>query len=217
MTFLAELQNLLHDLYALEMSYDIQDFLITDARLARRLDSAGRQVDEKLLIAEGADEAGVSLYLEQALVDRLRRNNPAARLDGGNLGDFWTAFEGVSHFTYYAWNATLERQVTLLEMELQAEVDKFIATTLLLRRQGERPPPSLHHWLFGLPRFDHRLSGSELSRYESANRLAGKYCLALRPRLAPGADDERLTRELRQFYRLPQGAKIEHIESSATG
>jgi hypothetical protein len=213
--FLADLQNLLHEVYALELDYNIHDFLITDAVLARRLDHAGRDIDEKLLISESAGEAEVALFLEQALMDRLTRRNPALRLDGDNLGDFWTAFEGVSHFTYYAWNAMLERPVTLLEMELQAEVDKFIATTLLLRRQGERAPSSLHHWLFERPRFDRRLSAEELDRYESANRLAGRYCLALGPRLAERPDDAELMRELRQFYRLSQAAKIGHIEASA--
>ena len=126
------------------MSYDVYDFLITDARLADELDAGGRCVDEKLLIAEEADAASISLYLGQGLMERLRDNNPAYRLSADNLEDFWTALEGVSHFIYYAWNATAEKSVTLLEMELQAEVDKFIGTTLLLRQQGESPPPNLH-------------------------------------------------------------------------
>ena len=137
------------------------------------------------------------------------------RLDGGNLGDFWTALEGVSHFTYYAWNATREKSVTLLEMELQAEVDKFIGTALLLQRQGERPPRRLHHWLFDLPRFDERLTERELTRYQEANRYAGKYCRKLASALPEGRVDAELMQELRRFYRLPQPAKIAHIESPA--
>lgn len=210
---LGQLQSLLSDIYALEVSYDVYDFLITDARLADELDAGGRRVDEKLLIVEEADDASVSLYLGQGLMDRLRDNNPANRLSADNLEDFWTALEGVSHFIYYAWNATAEKSVTLLEMELQAEVDKFIGTTLLLRQQGENPPPNLHHRLFESARFDVRLSGDELTRYQDANHYAAKYCLKLAPQLSRWNAGSELKKELCQFYRLTQPGKIRHIEA----
>jgi len=138
---LASLQALLSEFYALDLAYEVDDFLTTDETLARALDSGGRQLDEKLLISEADGEAEVSLYLEQRLLERLERSDPLQRLDAENLEDFWTAFEGVSHFTYYAWNAQLEKSVTLLEMELQAEVE---ARTAELRaiyemvNEGER-------------------------------------------------------------------------------
>jgi hypothetical protein len=215
MTVLADLQSLLHDVYELELAYDVRDFLLTDAAVARQLDRDGREVDEKLLISESEGEAHVSLYLKQALVDRLQRRDPTRHLDSENLEDFWTAFEGVSHFTYYAWNATWERSVTLLEMELQAEVDKFIATSMLLSRQGAGAPSDLHHWLFDRPSFDRALTAVELDRYESANRLAGLYCRSLARRMA-GGEQGWLRNELRRFYRLTQSGKIDHITTRAT-
>ena len=210
--FLGDLQKLLTEVYALDLSYDVCDFLTTDANLAHAL-GGGRQADEKLLIAEDSGEAEVCLYLEEALVARLKQNNPATRLDGANLEDFWTAFEGVSHFIYYAWNAALQKSVTLLEMELQAEVDKFIATSVLLQQQGEAPPRGLHHWLFELPKLDSRLSEVEHERYRRANRYAGRYCRRIAPALARGLERDELKQELRRFYRLSQPAKIEHIEA----
>ncbi len=211
---LGQLQTLLNDLYALEMSYDVYDFLITDAELAGELDKGGRTVDEKLLIAEDADAASVSLYLEQGLMDRLQDNNPAHRLDNDNLEDFWKALEGVSHFTYYAWNASADKSVTLFEMELQAEVDKFIGTNLLLQQQGGNASPNLHHCLFDLAQFDTRLNDEELARYRDANRYAGKYCLKLAPQLAEWRAGSELNKELCDFYRLTQPAKIRHIEAA---
>jgi hypothetical protein len=211
---LTALQSLLDDLYALEVAYDIGDFLITDELLAEKLDHKGRQTDEKLLIAESPDsDAQVALYLHRDLVQRLQENNPANHLNADNLRDFWTAFEGVSHFTYYAFNAGLEKPVTLLEMELQAEVDKFIVTTLLLQRQEGKAPSALHHWLFELPRFDPQLSSVELTRYQDANRYAGKYCLKLASRLGSGVHADGVRDELRHFYRLSQPAKIRHIDA----
>jgi hypothetical protein len=206
------LQDLLSELYALDLDYEVDDFVTTDEELARALDGGGRELDEKLLIAENDGEAEVSLYLGHRLLERLERSDPLTRLDSDNLEDFWTAFEGVSHFTYYAWNAQLEKPVTLLEMELQAEVDKYVATTLLLARQGQRHPRGLHHWLFELPRFDERLDGEELDRYRRANRYAGKYCRKLAPAITRDAADETLKSELRRFYRFSQASKIDHIE-----
>jgi hypothetical protein len=222
-SLLRGLHSLLAEIYDLEMSYDIDDFIVMDADLAAEFDHQGRLVDEKLLIAEGAGHAEVSLYLERSVVRRLEAHDPNECLDGNNLADFWTVFEGVSHFAYYAWNAEIGKAVRLLEMELQAEVDKFIATRVLLERQGERPPPSLHAWLFDLPRFDARLTSPELMRYRDANHYAAKYCMKLTADLERGSDRrlaERmgsgqgaLWRELRQFYRLTQPQKIQHIEA----
>jgi len=208
---LGQLQTLLSDLYALDVSYDVDDFLVTDAGIARALDAGGRATEEKLLIAEEDGEAAVALYLDAELMQRLGANNPTMQLGLGNLEDFWTALEGVSHFLYYVFNAALEKSVTLLEMELQAEVDKFVGTALLLRRQGARLPANLHSCLFDLPRFDGRLGAQELARYRSANRYAGKYCKRLTQRLSATGDPGALRRELCYFYRLPQPGKLEHI------
>ncbi len=47
----------------------------------------------------------------------------------------WTALEGVSHFVYLAWNAGHDKPVSLLELEMQAEVDKYVGSYWLMRRQ----------------------------------------------------------------------------------
>ena len=207
---LGKLETMLHDLYALDVGYAVSDFLITDEAVARSLDTGGRNVDEKLLIAEGDGEADVALYLERELLDRLERHDPLTKLDGGNLADFWSALEGVSHFTYYAWNAARDKAVSLFELELQAEVDKFVTTGLLLREQTGREPGGLHGWLFDTPTLAAELAAHERERYRRANRYAARYC----QRLTLGRDDEAAShRELRHFYRLSQASKLAHIDA----
>jgi hypothetical protein len=207
---LPKLEAILHELYALEVGYAVSDFLITDAALAGSLDAGGRKTDEKLLIAEADGAADVALYLEQELLDRLAEHDPLTRLDGGNLADFWSALEGVSHFTYYAWNAARDKPVSLFELELQAEVDKFVTTGMLLREQTGREPGGLHGWLFDSPTLAAELDAEERERYRRANRYAAKYC----SRLAPGtADGEAVQSELRRFYRLSQASKLAHIDA----
>jgi hypothetical protein len=207
-----KLEAMLHELYALDVGYAVSDFLITDAALAGSLDAGGRKVDEKLLIAEADGEADVALYLERELLERLDRRDPLTKLDGDNLADFWSALEGVSHFTYYAWNAARDKTVSLFELELQAEVDKFVTTGMLLREQTGRDPSGLHGWLFGSPTFDAELDEDERERYRRANRYAAKYCRRLLPTLA-GDDERAAQRELRRFYRLSQTSKLAHIDS----
>jgi hypothetical protein len=210
---LRRLESMLHELYALEVGYAVSDFLITDPELARSLDCGGRAVDEKLLIAEADGEADVALYLERELLERLDRHDPLAKLDSANLADFWAALEGVSHFTYYAWNAAHDKAVSLFELELQAEVDKFVTTGMLLREQTGREPNGLHGWLFDSPTLAAELADDERERYRRANRYAAKYCRRLVPTLA-GDDEAAAQRELRRFYRLSQSSKLAHIDAA---
>ena len=94
--------------------------------------------DEQLLVAEGDAELSLGLFLAPEVLERLDAANPLEQLDGANLADYWTALEGVSHFVYLAWNAGHDRPVSLHELELQAEVDKYAASALLLRAQDPR-------------------------------------------------------------------------------
>ena len=210
---LRKLEAMLHELYALEVGYAVSDFLITDAALAGRLDAGGRKVDEKLLIAEADGEADVALYLEREMLERLDRHDPLTKLDSRNLADFWAALEGVSHFTYYAWNAARDKAVSLFELELQAEVDKFVTTGRLLREQTGREAGGLHGWLFDSPTLDAALADDERERYRRANRYAARYCRRLEQTLA-GDDEAAAQRELRHFYRLSQTSKLAHIDAA---
>jgi hypothetical protein len=210
---LAAMQRCLSELYGLDMTHDVDDFLITDRVLAGILGGARTRADEELLILEQDGEAEVSLFLDEALVSRLQDDDPTTTLTDRNLADFWIAFEGVSHFTYFVFKASADHCVTRLELELQAEIDKFIATAVLLRHQGERPPAGLHHWLFEMPRLREGLSAEETDRYQRANHYAARFCSRIWPQIRADVTSDALRRELRYFYRLPRERKIGHIET----
>ena len=213
---LRRIQNHLERLYEVNIEHDVDQFLITDAALARQLDNGpqAREVPEKLLVHQEGEDVNISLYLDQTLVDHMEDEDPTESLHDGNLNAFWTVLEGISHFLYLAWNAGYGRSVSLLELELQAEVDKFIIAALLLGRQrGGRIPASLHQRLFDNPNFDDALDHASLVRYYTANAYASRYCAHLQKRFLRDRHNGCMIKELRQFYRLMHRRKLDRIRA----
>lgn len=213
---LRKLQELLGRIYDIRVEPDVRDFLITDRRALERRHPIARDADEALLVSGDGAEAGVSLYVNARVLQRLDGQDPLRALHSGNLADYWTALEGVSHFQYLAWNASLDRAVSIHELEVQAEVDKYAATLFLMSAQhAGRFPVRLHHWLFERARIDGSMPRPKRELYQSANRYAARFCQALERRfLARGRlRCEALVRELRHFYRLTHAPKIRLIET----
>lgn len=211
---LAQLQDTLNTIYRTGCVHDVRDFLVTDPKLAQQLGSGTllKGTDESLLMAQQDNELAVTLYLNQELLQRLETSDPLTRLQTGRLDDLWTVLEGVSHFNYVVWKAAQDREVSLLELELQAEIDKYVGTTRIAARQGDAEMlRSLHRWLFDEVSFRDDLNAEQLDRYRSANDYAGRFCHRLGARLLAG--DEQAVSELPAFYRLPMTDKISHIHA----
>lgn len=212
---LGGLQRHLERIYEIEVPCDIERFIISDAELAAGLEdgASSRNVNEKLLVSELEDDLHLSLYLDPLVIEALAANDPLRDLNDGNLAAFWTALEGVSHFLYLVWNARHGRGVSLFELELQAEVDKFVAAVFLLARQRNlRVPRLIHERLFASPVFDAQLDAAELRRYRHANHFAGLYCGRLRRRYLQNRGAG-LVKDLRRFYRLTHRYKLAHIHA----
>jgi hypothetical protein len=212
------LQSLLERLYDVDIDYDVYDFLITDRGVLPGLAPAAvsRQIEEELLLAETADGAGMALYLDPGLLRRLEGADPVGALTEGNLADYCTALEGVSHFVYSAWRLDCDTPVSLLELETQAEVDKYAVTVFLLAdQQGGGYPAHVHPRLFDRVSFDERLEPDQYARYLTAHRFAAHYCRRLERRFVTRGEArvEALVRELRKFYRLGSAAKLRHASA----
>ncbi len=209
------LQSLLARLYDINLDHNVHDFLLTDRRVLMELKSNDSQdaCDEELLLAETADGVGVTLYLDKRLLRRLEQGNPLRTLTEKNLSDYCAALEGVSHFVYSTWRLNSDAPVSLLELETQAEVDKFAATVFLVAgQQGGEYPRHVHARLFDRVRFDERLDPEQFHRYRTAHRCAARYCQDLERRFVKRGQlhIEALLRELRKFYRLGCTAKLRY-------
>ena len=208
------LQQHLSDIYQVGGLHDVRDFLITDPRLAQYLGAGSMLADssETLLLSQDDEGLALSLFLDGELLARLESADPLSRLRADQLDDLWKVLEGLSHLNCVVWKASCDRSVSLLELELQAEIDKFVGTTLLALSQGRTEMLNhLHGWLFDKVSFHSELDDEQLARYRAANEYAARFCHALRSRLID--DGGAVLSELRRFFRLPMTDKISHIHS----
>jgi hypothetical protein len=213
---LSKLQRQLSDIYQVDRAYDVRDYLITDPTLATIIgqDAMMTNTDETLLVSQDDDGLSLSLFLDSAMLDRLESANPLDCLRAELLDDLWKVLEGISHFNCVVWKATQDRTVTLLELELQGEIDKFVSTMLLALAQADKELLNgLHGWLFGNVSYHDGLDDEQLNRYQSANDYAARFCHGLRQQLID--NDQLALSELRQFYRLQLSDKISHIHTQA--
>lgn len=205
---IARVETRLCDLYALEPGVRVRDFVVDDAARPRLLAALSVSVGagrEALLIHEDAEELNLALLLE----DRLSLADPC---DDADLDRHCALLEGVSHLLYVVVRAQTQRPVSRLELELQAEVDKFLGT-FLLRRLAKVPvcPNGLRRRLFR--DFSVEAAPEEQPRYREASRLAERYCAWLSDTFLARARMDSLLPEVRRFWRMNQSDKIGHIES----
>lgn len=201
-------------IYDVETPHDVLDYLIRDHEQIKELDAASHShvASEKLLILPYDDTVFVGLYIESDIIDRLHKDNPFEYLHKGNLIDFFTALEGVSHFLYLTRSLQYERDVSLLELEIQAEVDKYIMAAFLLGKQYRGfVSHNLYDSLFNHSRYAHGLDYTGRKRYQDANRYAARYCRYLQHRFLRPPAQLGFMSELRRFYRLSHHQKLNRI------
>lgn len=174
------LQRRLERFYHLEETPDVREFVRESVGVAER---------EALLLRESEGE------LEMALVV------PGT---AANENDDWLQLaEGVSHFVYVANRARQELPATQLELELQAEVDKFVLLVLEQQPFDRADAFEVHSRLYERVRFLHA-AGTELGdRYRTANDLAARFVRRL---MSCGPTSTHAA--LRRFYRAGQAEKI---------
>jgi hypothetical protein len=213
-SILSRLQRGLEILYRVETNLQVDAFVIDDDQ--RRRAGVARAPREQLLVREDEGELGMGLFVDRAALANLERNDPAERLDDANFADFCVALEGVSHFVYLALCAAGHRRVSALELELQAEVDKFVCCVLL---QGAAPAASDHRALrrrlYHDVRFLDDLDSDERDRYRTANAEAARYAEALERRFVREDRVADMLGELRRFYRMGLDDKRGHINRHA--
>jgi hypothetical protein len=216
MMLLQRMQALLAQLYDAPVEHEVQHFVFSDRRELAAVvgDDAERMSDEQVVMVHDEESVRVGVFVEQGVLDRLKQRDPLCSLEDGNLRDYCTALEGVSHFHYLMWSLARGRTVSLLELELQAEVDKYAcALSLMMQQHKGRFPGSLHARLFSAVSFLPQSDVAARRRYEEANRHAARYCRTLDERYLNRRQSrpEAWVAELRRFFRCGHQEKIRQL------
>lgn len=182
-----EIQRRLEAFYALEAGPDVTAFV--------RVAGAGER--ETLLVREQGDSLEVGLLLPPE-TSEVTLDEEAQRI------------EGVSHFVFLAERARTCLDTTELELELQAEVDKFVMFAFdgaVLERSRAR---SVRYALFDGASHLHAEGTERGQRYRLASSLAERLAARLGERgPAPNA-----RRFLQRFYRAGQAEKIRLVAAT---
>lgn len=202
-------------IYDLELEVNIEDYLIS-GETCRRLSGEAQSGAVLVTQTEHEGEVQLGVYVREEALSQLEKLDLASRCTSEDLAALCTAIEEVSHFAYLLWNATREKSVTQLELELQGEVDKFITSSLLIARHNDGlVPAGLFDRIFHGFRVRDDLDEARRERYEVASSLARAYCSSLFGRFLRPSRLGELLFDLRHFYRLTQAGKIGHIYRAA--
>ncbi|MBI2501347.1 MAG: hypothetical protein HYW02_07840 [Deltaproteobacteria bacterium] len=202
MTILAHLQSQMEELYSRPHELFVEDFLI-DPRKIQPIER-----EETLFIKERDGLIEIGLYIDPKIFENLKRFPPEQRLSGSNLDSFCTAVEGVSHFLMVSYRIQQRQPISLLELELQGEIDKYLLCLLTLERQKrDEPLRELKNTLFERFSLFQSLAAEEQDRYHLANRLAHQYCRKLE-KLTHPFERGHLLKEARTFRQNNLQGKI---------
>jgi hypothetical protein len=201
---LGRMQRGLETLYRVDTGVDVHDFVIDEA--ARDVFAPTRKPREQLLVMEETGEMELALFIHPAVLASLE-----AGIGRHNLGDFLLAIEGVSHFIYAIQCARADRRVSQLELELQAEVDKYVTCLL----HDVDTSQALRGRLFADCAYEDDLDGDERERYRVANDNAQRYAAFLEGAFVTRRRIPDMLGELRRFYRQGLAGKLATIARAA--
>jgi hypothetical protein len=186
---------------------DVTDFVVDDDQLAEVLGDDRRPADEWVLVREADDGLELAVWIDQNHLDALNAAGTPGRALDGCFTAMCAAVEGVSHFLMLVDRARRQEPVRLLELEAQAEVDKFVCARLHRPRRAAE----WHARLFRDARLQPNLSPDERYRYQRAGRLAAGLCTDLdrHPHTCALLDD------LRRFWRASGDRRLERMRTLA--
>jgi hypothetical protein len=169
-----------------------------------RLDRAA-DVDAFVRAAEHGERE--ALFLREASDGVLEMQVRLPSLEGG-LDPVCQIIEGVSHFVYLADRASRGREATQLELELQAEVDKYVVLAASIDGFDEDASRELRERLYDAVTFMHAPESEEGERYRLANDHARRFTARLERDYVKRARFSELHRELRRFFHAGQSDKL---------
>lgn len=217
---LSRIQKIIERIYDVETFLNVEDYVIEEPLSCCLMTKPGLNIGSSsskgcIFISQIGKDLEITVYIDRETVSNLKGHNVMQGFHRKDISDFFIAAEEVSHFVYAVWSAIQRRQITIFEMELQAEVDKYITAILYSGsiNKGKIPAMEIKKCLFEDSILQPDLQPEEKERYKSANRLAMNYCHYLESNYLKKNDLPSMLRDIRHFYRLGQNGKISRINS----
>ncbi|HQY65008.1 MAG: hypothetical protein IPF92_27210 [Myxococcales bacterium] len=179
--------------------------------------AAGAEEREAVFVRGDEDDLEIELRVP-------RLPGASVDLESAALDPLCQIIEGVSHFVYLAARVERRRATTQLELELQAEVDKYVVLAHSLPSYTTRASARLRERLFHGVTFCHGPATVEGERYRVANDAAHRFAERLErtyadERYDPGDPGDRnafgaggrlvaMRRELLAFFEMGQEEKL---------
>jgi len=212
------IQGLLERTYGMRTGPDAARFVIGDLGFRKfyvEVRSGHPEVGARTLVRETGEGVRAAIYYPDGMIARLEAHPPHRGLGEANVDVFAALVEELDHLLCIAEAVELGRPVSLLELELHANVSKTLVLARFLAGARARPLDAARRtWLrYHLFHKGEWAGGTDMERrrYREAARLALRFLDAL-DRCLPAA---RLS-VLRQFHAAAGQGKRELIERLET-
>jgi hypothetical protein len=163
---------------------------------------------ETLFVRDEGGALELLLCLPRSAIER------APGAPGPSFDELCQVIEGVSHFLYLAERARRELPATQLELELQAEVDKYV---FLSHGDAVFHPgraARVRARLFDRVTYLHAADTEQGARYRMANSLAARFARRLEAIFTRQGRAEPMRAALLRFYGAGQAEKIELAQAA---
>lgn len=167
-------QDQLQAIYRAEAP-DVRGFLIDRQAVDEVLGADARPADEWVLVRQQGEDVDLGVYIAEEHLAAIDAAGSPVDAIAGCFRAFCAAVEGVSHFLLLVERARREEPVSMLELEAQAEVDKYLCASLHHQHRDREWRARLFEEASLAP----GLSAAETRRYTEAARLAAGWCAHL--------------------------------------
>jgi hypothetical protein len=195
LNFLNQIQAELKKLNGSHHDFRVIDFLVpTENQNALIVNQEGENVD-------------LAICLSASLLKKFQEKTYPTDFKIENFADLSVIVEELSHFNLFCENALRNQEVSALELELQAEVDKFgFALECIHAQQEKILEDVVFEVLFDELKLGAWVKEEDRGRYIQAHETARAFCRKIMKK----DNDMSSRRDLfRKFFHLPLNKKID--------
>lgn len=138
------------------------------------------EAESQVLVREIDDAMEIAVLLNRKIIEDLEPLNLPTDFDLASFGSLSVAIEELSHFNLLFFQAAADQVLSPLELEVQAEVDKFsVALEWMEQTNTLNMRNQFFDCLFGELKIGSWVNSSDRRTYEEAHEIARRFCRRL--------------------------------------